>query len=132
MQSVLRNVFLIYSILFLLSCESKTETKNIQVIVLSAERLKQLLENNDEVLLVDVRSPQEYHAGFIEGAVNIDVRSTDFDNKMKHFDRGTPIAVYCAKGMRSAKAAERLKVLGFETIYDLQNGYNAWMAKEKK
>lgn len=77
-------------------------------------------------MLVDVRTDGEYTAGFIKGAVNIDISADDFDRKMSHFDKNVPIAVYCAKGGRSASAAKKLKNLGFTQIYDLDGGFTAW------
>ncbi|MEM6814923.1 MAG: rhodanese-like domain-containing protein, partial [Bacteroidota bacterium] len=82
-----------------------------------------------DVLLVDVRTRPEYEKGFIEGAVNIDFKKSDFEKRMGHFDREMPVAVYCAKGGRSAEAAKKLQDMGFAKVYDLKGGYTAWTTK---
>jgi len=68
--------------------------------------------------LVDVRTPAEFAAGHVDGAVNIPVdqierRASEIGPK----DRA--VVVYCASGMRSAAAASTLKRLGFTTVADV-------------
>ncbi len=68
--------------------------------------------------LVDVRSPGEFGAGHIEGAINIPVDQI----AARHAEIGAkdrPVVVYCASGMRSASAASTLKSLGFTTVADV-------------
>lgn len=69
-------------------------------------------------LLVDVRSPGEYAAGHVEGAVNIPVG--ELGGRLGELpDRGRAVVVYCASGMRSAAAKKVLMNAGFTTVLDL-------------
>ncbi len=68
-------------------------------------------------LLLDVRSPEEYAEGHIEGAVNIPV--DDLPRRMAELPAGRPIVVYCRSGMRSARAAEALRAAGRADVHDL-------------
>jgi len=77
----------------------------------------------DGVRLIDVRTPREYADGHIEGAENIDVKSPDFAERIKGM-KGD-VAVYCVKGMRSMKAANRLAAQGC-MVYNLDGGITAW------
>jgi phage shock protein E len=68
--------------------------------------------------LVDVRTPGEYAAGHIDGAVNIPVdRITSRAGEIGGKDR--PVVVYCRSGARSAAAASALQQLGFQKVEDL-------------
>ena len=110
--------------LCLLACGAKEEKVIGEIELLEKAQFEEVIQG--DVLLVDVRTPAEYDAGFIPGAVNIDFKQDDFEQRMKHFDKDVPVAVYCAKGGRSAGAAEKLKALGFKKVYDLKGGYTNW------
>lgn len=75
--------------------------------------------------LVDVRTPQEYEAGHIPGALNIDVKSADFDTQAAKLNKKKPVAVYCKGGRRSKTAAKKLVEMGF-TVYELDKGFDNW------
>ena len=81
-------------------------------------------------ILIDVRTSQEYQAGHLDNAVNMDWLGGDFAKNIQGLDREKPVYVYCQKGGRSAKAASLLDSLGFKKVVDLEGGYNAFMAKE--
>ena len=85
-----------------------------------------------DVQLIDVRTPDEYKAGHITTAKNINFYAADFKDQMDKLDKSKVIAVYCGVGGRSGKASAILTQLGFKTIYDLQGGMTAWKAKGKK
>lgn len=67
--------------------------------------------------LVDVRSPEEYAEGHIEGAVNIPVG--DIARRAGEIPKDKPVVVYCRSGVRSARAAGALKAAGYTQVYDL-------------
>ena len=81
----------------------------------------------EEVLLIDVRTPEEFEAGHLEKAVNIDFLSEDFLEKTADLDKSKPILIYCRSGNRSGKAAVLLRAEGFKDITDLKVGYKAWI-----
>lgn len=72
--------------------------------------------------LVDVRTPEEYAAGHIEGAVNVPVDTVDGSDLGA---KDQPIVVYCASGRRSARAAATLRTKGYAKLYDL-GPMSAW------
>lgn len=82
-------------------------------------------------LILDVRTPEEYQAGHLEGAMNIDFNSPDFHDKVEAMDTGKTIFIYCEKGGRSASAADYLQHHGFSHIYDLYRGISAWADQGK-
>lgn len=77
-----------------------------------------------ETVIVDVRTPAEYTAGHLDGAVNIDVQSADFDTLIGVLPTDGDYVVYCASGNRSAVAVDRMADLGFTTVTDA-GGFSA-------
>lgn len=80
--------------------------------------------------LVDVRTPEEYDLGHLDGAVNIDWFAPDFADRFQDIPKDRTIYVYCKKGGRSAKAQEKLRSLGYDHVVDLKGGYEAWEAAQ--
>ena len=78
------------------------------------------------VQLVDVRTPEEYDAGHIEKAVNIDFLAEDFEDAIQKIDKDRPVFIYCRSGGRSGRASKLMKELGFKKVYDLEGGYLNW------
>ena len=76
--------------------------------------------------LLDVRTPDEFKQGHIEGAENFNYYQNNFIQKLNIFDKKEPLLVYCRSGNRSYKAAKILDSLGFKEIIDLKGGFLAW------
>ncbi|MEM9992011.1 MAG: rhodanese-like domain-containing protein [Bacteroidota bacterium] len=82
--------------------------------------------------LVDVRTNEEYRAGFIDNALNIDFYSSNFAQLVQaQLDKKRPVFVYCKAGGRSGKTAAMLSNLGYQEVYDLQGGYSAWVRSSR-
>lgn len=86
--------------------------------------------SNEQVQLIDVRTPEEFKEGHIKGAENIDFLAEGFLPKFERFDKNKPLYIYCRSGNRSAKAAAKLSEMGFSQIIDLKGGYKAWTSQE--
>lgn len=69
-----------------------------------------------EVGVIDVRTPEEYAAGHVEGAVNIDSSAEDFRERLDALPRDQYYVVYCATGRRAARAIETMRGLGFGSV----------------
>lgn len=82
--------------------------------------------SEDPKQFIDIRTPEEFLDGHIEGAENIDFLADGFLFKMQKFDREEPVYIYCRSGNRSSKAAAQLSDMGFSKIIDLKGGYKAW------
>ena len=78
------------------------------------------------IIVLDVRTAEEYAKGHIAGAVNIDYKSATFKDAMNKLDKNKPYLVHCAAGGRSAKTREMMKTLGFKDVYHLDGGLTAW------
>ena len=76
--------------------------------------------------LLDVRTSEEFAAGHIPGAINIDINAPDFEKKVGALDKDKTYLVNCAAGGRSAKACGKMAQLKFPSLYNLQGGFKAW------
>ena len=77
-------------------------------------------------VLVDVRRPDEFAAGHLPGAVNLEVTAPDFGQRVAALDKTKPTYVYCRSGARSAKAAGQLTTAGFAQVSNLMGGVLDW------
>lgn len=120
---------LIFPLLFLslgLSCGTNAQAK------LSPNDFEATLKKEPTAQVIDVRTPEEFKTGYIEGAKNINFYDKDFAQQIAKLDKTKPVMVYCAKGGRSASAAEQFAKAGFPKVFDLDGGMTAWKAAGKK
>jgi rhodanese-related sulfurtransferase len=97
---------------------------------LSVEEFARMADDKRNVIL-DVRTPEEFQAGHIAGAVNLDIGASDFEAKAALLDRSKIYLVHCASGVRSVRACEKLNQLDFPNLYNLSGGFKAWVKADK-
>lgn len=84
-------------------------------------------EADENAVILDVRTENEYDEGIIANAINIDIyEGQGFIQKLETLDKSKKYYVYCRSGARSAKACEIMESLGFEYAYNLQGGILGW------
>lgn len=66
--------------------------------------------------LIDVRTPAEFAAGHLEGAVNVDVQAADFTTRIDSFDKSGSYVIYCHSGRRAAVARDYMISSGFTDV----------------
>lgn len=81
--------------------------------------------------IVDVRTPEEWTDGTVEGAQKINFYDANFAANIQQLDPNTPIYIYCKSGGRSAQAAQQAKEMGFTKVYNITGGFDAWKKAEK-
>ncbi len=82
-------------------------------------------------IVLDVRTKEEVSYGHIPKAQHIDFFSSSLEAELKTLDSTQPIFIYCKVGGRSQKAGEKLMELGFEKVYNLDGGYDAWVSSKQ-
>lgn len=87
---------------------------------------RELLEEKDKVMLVDVRTPEEYSFGSIPGAVNIPL--DDLRERIKEIPSDKPVVLFCAVGLRGYVAARILMGRGYKQVRNLVGGYKTYSA----
>lgn len=78
------------------------------------------------VVILDVRTPQEFAEGHLAGAVSLDVESASFDRALAALDPAASYAVYCRTGNRSRVAIEKMTAQGIVRTLGLDGGIVAW------
>jgi rhodanese-related sulfurtransferase len=86
----------------------------------------QAYTSDSNVVLIDVRSLQEYASGHIESAINMNMYSSAFMDEIKGLDKTKKYALYCQSGGRSSMALQFMKSLGFAEVVHLDGGISAW------
>lgn len=89
---------------------------------ITKEELLDMVKTNPDIVLLDVRSEQEFREGHLNKAINIP--SYEIYTKVQEVikDKRTVIIVYCQIGVRSKKAIKILKKLGYKNLYNLKDG----------
>lgn len=123
-------LFLILSTLFISGCTtlnkeiSSKDQESVKVSKITSEEAKEEMNNRD-VIILDVRTEDEYNSGHIENSVLIPV--DDLEDKAEELlvNKEQKILVYCRSGNRSKKAADLLVEMGYTNVYDL-GGIKDW------
>lgn len=106
-------------IIFIISCSNKGY-KNINL-----KKAIKTINTSTNLILLDVRTAEEYSSGYIPNSVNIDVLSSDFKSKIELLDKNKEYLIYCRSGNRSTIASSIMATNGFIKIYNLNNvNYN--------
>jgi rhodanese-related sulfurtransferase len=109
-------------LLFFLSLDALAQAKFKNIGVDQFDKLRQ----QTNAVVLDVRTPKEFAAGHIPGAVNIDWNGADFASKAAALDKSKTYLVHCAVGGRSAKASDKMTAIQFTNVYNLEGGMKAW------
>lgn len=110
----------------LINAQKLVEQAITKITEVNVEQLSKVL--NTDVCLVDVREPNEFSQGAIEGMVNMPRGLLEFQiaAHSKLQDENTPIYLICRSGGRSALAAQSLQRMGYQQVYSVAGGMMAW------
>lgn len=93
---------------------------------LSPKAFSKRMQKTTDAVVLDVRTPEEFDEGRLKGAVNIDVRSDEFESKVLTLDKDKTYFVYCKAGVRGGDAQEKMEALGFKNVINLKGGIDEW------
>lgn len=118
----------LFFFLFSIACSSNTETKTLNNAdgKVSITQFKTKLAATSAPQLIDVRTPNEFNQGSLDGALNMDFRSQNLENQLNTLDKTKPVFIFCQAGGRSGKCYKKMKDMGFSEVYDMEGGYGAW------
>jgi len=77
---------------------------------------------NKQAVLLDARTPQEFDAGHLTGAINVNYLSEHLADELEALDKDKHYYIYCRTSRRSLRVCVLLKNMGFKQIYHLENG----------
>lgn len=87
---------------------------------------KVFAEQAQQGIVLDVRTPEEFTESHLPDARNIDYKNEAFKDSIQTLDKSKPYYVYCKSGVRSGKAAEIMREMGFTRVYNMEGGIDAW------
>lgn len=119
-------IYILILIIFFTSC-----IKDVNGVVdITIVELKEVIERENEIQLLDVRLSSETNKGMILNAIPVNLLSNDFESKVIDvLDKEKPVYVYCRSGSRSKIASKVLLDKGYE-VFNVKGGYKDWL-KEK-
>ncbi|MBK0402634.1 rhodanese-like domain-containing protein [Adhaeribacter sp. BT258] len=89
-----------------------------EVKTISSEEAGTLVASEKELVILDVRTPEEFTKGHLKNATLLNKYEPDFEARIKTLDREKPYLVYCASGGRSGETKALMQTLGFKKVYD--------------
>lgn len=95
-------------------------------VVAPEEAAATIADAPDDLVILDVRTQEEFDEGHIEGAVMLDFYRDDFAEELATFDRDVPYVLYCRSGNRSQQARQLMEDLGFTSVEDIDGGIVGW------
>jgi len=122
------SAILLAMLIALAGCGS-TATLDQQINNVSPSEAANIIEANSSsghFVILDIRTPEEFSAGKIEGSTNIDFYAADFREQLDGLDKDTHYLVYCNSGNRSGQALPIFEDLGFSQVDNLSTGITGW------
>ena len=118
--------------LFLAGCMvTKTSETSGSYKTISSTEAQQMIEDNKDALILDVRTAAEYESGHIPNAINLSNEDIQADKVDSLKDKSQLIMVYCRSGNRSRQAAQKLAELGYTNVVDF-GGIQSWQGDIEK
>lgn len=112
------------------ACGSDAET-GVRVVSLDAAYDMLFEDKPEDLVVIDVRTPEEFRANRLPDAVLIDIYEPDFQARIAELDRDVPYLLYCRSGNRSQQARQIMEDLGFRDVADVEGGMVAWLEDGK-
>lgn len=106
--------------------ESGASSGSAQVRHVSVQEAKEIIDNNPDIVILDVRTPVEFKLGHLDHAININYYSFSFKEKIRKLDRNKTYLVHCQTGVRSGKTLPIMKRAGFTNVLHMDKGYKDW------
>ena len=121
-------LYILFAATMMVGCNNSEKTKGFDSV--DATRFAEVIDD-EQVQIIDTRTPAEFSEGHIPGAVNIDIDGDEFAAKVDQLDKSRPVAVYCRGGRRSKEAAEHMVGCGLE-VTELSDGIISWEGEVEK
>jgi rhodanese-related sulfurtransferase len=120
---------LLVASLFAVACGSSSEQATGIRVVSPTDASSLQSDPPDGLVVLDVRTPEEFADGHIEGATMIDFYSPNFRDQLAELDPDQPYLIYCRSGNRSGQTRAILEELDFADVADVDGGIVAWQAE---
>jgi phage shock protein E len=124
---MIRSLFVLVLALSVLvtACSSDTTTQSIEL-VSPTEAAQVIADDPAGLVVLDIRTPQEFNEARLADAVMVDFYAEDFAAQLETLDKDVPYVMYCNSGNRSSDAVKTMKDLGFVEVYEIDGGIVNW------
>ena len=119
-------ILVVVAMVWMLGTPSSPDTVPLGVVGATPAQFQEYIQHDTSRVLLDIRTSEEFSAGHLAGAENIDYYQSTFAQQLDQLDRDTPIAIYCRSGSRSGHTLEIMEAMGFTNVVELQGGVLAW------
>jgi len=118
----MRNIFSAIIMLF----SSFGSVQALNKVAVTSKEASNLLQKDTTIVVLDVRTSDEFKQGHVKGAVNIDILKSDATTKIDSLNHDTTYLVYCRSGHRSGMAVKHMVKSKFKMIYEMSDGFVGW------
>lgn len=107
------------------ACSSDTTTQSIEL-VSPAEASQVIADSPAGLVVLDIRTPEEFTQARLADAMLVDFYEDDFAAQLDTLDKDVPYVMYCNSGNRSSEAVKTMEDLGFVEVYEIDGGIVNW------
>ncbi len=107
------------------ACSSGTSTQSIEL-VSPADAAQVIADDPAGLVVLDIRTPEEFSEAHLTDAVTVDFYAADFADQLDALDKDVPYVMYCRTSSRSSVAVDTMKELGFVEVYEIDGGIVNW------
>ena len=127
-STVMKYFFLSVILIAFVQCKQKPPPFGVEFV--SVDQAREIIHNQKDLKILDVRTEEEAAEGMLDDAVVIDIRKDDFEQQLLNLNKSDTYLVYCRSGRRSTAAVEKMAELGFDRVYMMEGGYLDWVDSE--
>lgn len=122
------SLVLVFAVLIsaLTACTMPWDKKDDGYTQISYEEAKKMIDERDDIIILDVRTQEEFEGGYIRGAILFPSQEVNEETAAQKLpDKDQTILIYCSSGGRSKKVAKQLADMGYTSLYEF-GGINSW------
>lgn len=119
----------IAAIVFLITIAGFSQNENSNTLSLDSFYTK--IKSQEKPQIIDARAPEEFALNHIEGAINFNLQSKDYDKYVAKLDKSKPVFIYSIAAGRSVQLEKELLKTGFKEAYSLEGGIANWIGGGK-
>lgn len=119
-----KTVILLLGIIFIVSAVSCSAKQNSEHILknITATEAAEMIAKDKTIIVIDIRTKEEFNSGHISGALSFDYYSQAFRSQIDSLDKTKSYIIYCRSGNRSGKAMALFEEFGFREVYNIADG----------
>jgi len=133
MKTILKFGLIVFIAISTVACKNKKPSKTVTELgAINVVTPVDFKAKSVGQTIIDIRTPEEFAGGYIEGAININFFDKTFLEQVAKLDKNKPVFLYCRSGNRTSSASKKIAELGFKEVYDLQGGISNWSKSNYK